>query len=437
MNRRQLLALLATPALAALLHACGSDEARSREDRGGDPSRDPSSDPDAAGLARSSVPRTSVGAAEAAAASAAIERFGIDLYRRLAAASPGNVVVSPVSIATALTMVLAGARGATSEEMVRTLRIEDPSTIHRAMNALTAELARRSSGEVTLAVSNSLWAQRGLAIESPFLDTLAAEYGSGLQLVDYVGDPDGARIVINDWVDDQTEGRIPELLADGAITPDARLTVVNAVYLKAPWLVQFDPAATRPGPFTTTGGETVEVPMMTMVEPLPYAAGDGWQAVELPYVGGGLALLLLLPEPDFLHDFEQIFLLTDATNYLAPAEVRLTMPRFDIESALPLGDLLQTLGMQAAFTDDADFSGITVQEPLKIGAVIHQANITVDEAGTEAAAATAVIMETAAAPADPAEPVEVRLDRPFVFALRDTTTGALLFLGRVGAPAGA
>ena len=209
-------------------------------------------------------------------------------------------------------MVTAGAAGTTRDELLSTLRVDDAGELHDLANALTAELDRRSRRDVTLSVSNSLWVQTGLAIESPFLDTLARHYGTGLQLVDFRTDADGARERINSWVGDETAGRIPELLQPGVLGPDSRLTVVNTVHMKAAWARPFDAERTEEGTFTTSDDDLVRVPMMHMTEVLPYASGDGWQAVELAYTGGDLALLIYQPEEGFLADFEQAFMWDEA-----------------------------------------------------------------------------------------------------------------------------
>jgi len=244
------------------------------------------------------------------------------------------------------------------------------------------------------------------------------------------GHAEGARRLINGWVDEQTEQRIPELLAPGILDALTRLVLVNAIYLKAPWEVAFPEASTKPGPFTLPDGSTVDVPMMSVAESFAYAEGAGWRAVELPYVGEALALTIIVPD-DFA-DFEgrlgaDTFALVTAA--LAPHQVDLAMPRFETETKADLADLLIALGMPLAFDPFmADFSGITTEEQLFISNVIHQANISVDEKGTEAAAATAVVMRTTSAPG---ERVELRVDRPFLFVLRDVPTGAVLFLGRI------
>lgn len=419
MDRRTFLALLALPAVASVLPACGDDD-------------DPGNGPP--GAARSDVPRTAADPAAAAPAATAVNAFGTELYRRLAGAQPtGNIVCSPTSIALALTMASAGARGTTLEEMQATLEISDPATIHRAMNALDAELDRRNGKDVTLAVANSIWGQEGFAFETPFLDLLAAEYGAGLELVDYIDDTDGAREAINDWVDDRTEGRIPQLLDEGVLTPDSRLTLVNAIYMKATWIDRFSEDATVDRPFTTADAEVIDVPTMALTGTLAYSNGDGWQAVELPYEGNELAMVILLPEEGYLAEYQQHFVLSESVDYFEHREVALRLPRFDIRAALSLGDHLAAMGMELAFSPEADFSGITTETALSISAVIHQANITVDEEGTEAAAATAVVIGATSAPIE-TEIVEMFVDRPFLFVVRDRDTGVILFLGRVGDP---
>jgi len=395
---------------------------------------------DAVSLARADVPRASADPAGAAEAGAAVNAFGLDLYRRLAAGQP-NLVFSPASIALALGMARAGARGETAAEMDAVMHGLATDDHAGWLNALDLALASRSgtfddaSGQklaVALRIANAPFAQRGMPLEQAYLDALAARYGAGLRLVDYVGDTEGVRRAINAWVDEQTERRIPELLAPGVLTRDSRLTLVNAIYLKAPWLEAFQADQTTDGPFTRADGSSVEVPLMTTQAPMSYASGRGWQAVEIPYVGGSLAMTVIVP--DDLAAFEaglDADLLASISGALAPAEVTLTLPRFSIETKADLGAILAAAGMPSAFDDRADFSGITTAEQLQIADVVHQANIDVDEKGTEAAAATAVVMR---ATGMPAEPVALRVDRPFLFAVRDVPSGAVLFLGRVGDP---
>ena len=377
-----------------------------------------------------------------------VNDFGVDMYHRLAsptdgADGPTNLVFSPASIALALAMTRAGAAGTTATEMDAVLHAGDPATLPHSMNSLTTELSARTKTvevpgaeptNVELSIANSLWAQQDLAFESAFLDLLATEYGAGLQLVDYKSDPDGARVLINQWVDEATKDRIPELLAPGVITPDARLTLVNAIYMKAAWETAFEKQSTLPRPFTTSAGKTVQAPMMSRRDDMQYASTHGWEAVVLPYVGGDLSMVIMLPAKG-----EPLDPTVDAfgglDGQLGPQLVNLMMPKFDIETSVGLADVLGAMGMPTAFDPAAaDFSGMTKEEALFIAAVIHQANITVDEDGTEAAAATAVVMETTAAQADPPQPIDFVVDRPFVFAIRDNTTSAILFLGHIGDP---
>jgi serpin B len=245
---------------------------------------------------------------------------------------------------------------------------------------------------------------------------------------------------VNDWVDDETKGRISDLLGPGTVDALTRMILVNAIYLKAPWLVPFDANVTRPAPFSLLDGSTAEVPFMARSDDLmAYAQGDGWQAVELPYAGNALAMLVLLPDEGALATVEGELadgLIDRAASQLTETNVVLELPKWDIETRVELSQVLTVLGMPTAFSDAADFTGMTRDEPLQIGAVVHQANITVDEAGTEAAAATAVIMEvTSAPPGSEPEPIHLTVDRPFLYALRDRQTGAMLFLGRVRTPA--
>jgi serpin B len=393
-------------------------------------------------LAKADVPRTPADPALATDAAGAINAFGIDLYRRVATAG-GNIVVSPASIALALGMARAGARGVTGGEMDAVLH--DLATDEHAawLNALDAALGSRTgtfpdaNGEpqpVTLRIANAPFAQSGMSLRDSYLEALATRYGAGLRLVDYRTESEAAREAINAWVADQTEQRIPELLGEGTIGSDVRLTLVNAVYLKAAWLTPFGEGATRDGPFTRLDGSTIDVPYMhSGGVSLPYAAGDGWQAVELPYVGGSLAMTVIVPV-DFT-TFEQGLapeVLDAITTGLEARAVTLTLPKFGIERKVELASTLSAMGMPAAFTlGAADFSGVTDEERLFISAVVHQANIDVDEKGTTAAAATAAVM---AASGYPGGPVTLTVDHPFLFALRDVPTGTVLFLGRVTDP---
>lgn len=391
-------------------------------------------------LAQAQLPRASADPATAASAADDIDAFGIDLLRAISGG--GNTVFSPASIALALAMAEIGANGETASQMNAVLHgvAADGGS---GLNALSQALAARSGSfkdsegreiNLTLRIANAPFAQAGLELEPAYLDTLASQFGAGLREVDYAADPEGARALINGWVKDETAGRIPELLGQGVISRYTKLTLVNAIYLKAPWETAFDKSATANAPFTRADGSVVQVPTMSGGEQVAsYAAGPGWQAVELPYADDTLAMTIILPDnlASFIAQlsgthFEQII------RTLAHRQVNLSLPRFKVQTEVDLAKTLGALGMPLAFEPgQADFSGITTKTPLNISAVIHQANISVDEQGTEAAAATAVVMVGMAAPE---EPVTVQVNRPFLFAVRDLSTGAALFLGQVTDP---
>lgn len=432
MDRRRFLTLSSLPLVAQLAAACGDDtpEQASGTDRES---------------LRSDVERITVDR-DPTAAAAAINDFGADLYRALAdRTGADNLVISPVSISLALTMTAAGARGTTLDELAAGLRIgssADVASIHRSMNALDAHLESLNgsvdnteeggsgTSVVELSIVNSLWGQAGLTFGSSFLDLLAAEYGAGLELVDYRTAPETARTAINDWVDEATQQRIPELLAEGTITTDTRLTLVNAVHLRANWAERFDESLTTDEAFAAPTGE-IRVPMMHHLHEYGYAEGDGWVAVDVPYVFDGLSLLVAAGSAPDLAALDALEL-DEIVTGLAPRRVDLGLPRFDIGSSLSLATVLRDLGIDLAFTPSADFSGMTTDEQLMISDVVHEANITTDEDGSEAAAATAVVMVGTSAPID--EPVIVVFDRPFRFWLRDRLTGTAVFVGRVTDP---
>lgn len=400
-------------------------------------------------LASSKLARLAPTASPADLLSAAdsLQAFGVDLYELLAAqAGNGNLVFSPSSIVTALAMTYAGAAGTTADEMAKVLHFAlEGDALHQAFNSLDTTLESRSFEQkspegkvegVLIKTANSLWGQKDTVFEQIFLDTLAANYGAGIRLVDYRTAAEEARKAINAWVAGETDDKITDLVPEGALDAMTRLVLVNAVYLDATWAAQFDPKLTADRPFTTLAGDRVDVPMMLQQYPFLYGSGDGWQAVELPYVGDQVAMLVIVPDEGRFSEVEGTVaagLISEAAASLAPGtEVTLTIPKFEFRTQAGLKSALAALGMTTAFDpSSADFSGMTREEALFISDVIHEAYIAVDEEGTEAAAATAVVMRTAAMPP---EVVELTIDRPFLFTLRDRETGALLFLGRVTDP---
>jgi serpin B len=268
MNRRTFMALLASPAFVSLISACGDGETT--------PTPQPDTTFQAVRSARSDLARSAATEGDAQQAAAAINAFAADLYDRMVAADPqANLVFSPTSIAIALLMTLAGAKGATAEEMIATLHVTDTGAIHRSANAVDTAVEQSNRGANKVTITNSLWGQDGFQFQQPFLDLLATEYGSGLELVDFIADAEGARQAINGWVRNETNERIPELLAPGVLSSDTRLTLVNAIYMKAKWQSEFTKEATFDAPFTTAVGASVDVPTMHQTQQLPYAELPG------------------------------------------------------------------------------------------------------------------------------------------------------------------
>jgi len=365
--------------------------------------------------------------------------FAFDLYRQLAAGG-GNLFYSPYSIYTALAMTQAGARGETLDEMDAALSFNLPQDrLHTAINALdqslaeqAAEKAGEDAGPFHLNIANSIWGQRGYSFLPEYLDLLSENYGAGMRLVDYAANTEAARQAINDWIAQQTEDRIKDLIPAGVLNELTRLVLANAIYFNAAWLSPFDESATAPAPFHPLEGEPADVDMMRQSGSFGVATGEGWQLVELPYASRSMVMDVILPAEGGFAEFEA-GLTGDAlegmlqqVNY---TQVKLALPKFKVESDFSLKEPLAGLGMEQAFVPgQADFSGMDGSHELYIQDALHKAFVSVDEAGTEAAAATVVIVGIKSAPM---EPLSVTVDRPFVFLIRDSESGAILFVGRV------
>ena len=398
-------------------------------------------------VAQSQIARDTAPAAPApdmAQAVAGNSAFAFDLYQNLRLAESGNLFFSPYSISSALAMTFAGARGDTATQMAHALHYTLPqATLHPAFNALDLALNAAAGGAdqpgFTLRAVNSLWAQQDFKFLPAFLDVLGQNYGAGLRLVDYKdgGRREQARLAINDWVKTATASKIPELIGQGVLDENTRLVLANAIYFKGDWLTPFEPESPA-APFTRLDGSTVTSHLMFRHAQTAYATGSDYQAVELPYQGGRASLVLLLPPADQFAAFEPSLSADKLNGILAtlqPADVKLYLPRFKFDTRLLLADALKALGMPKAFESaQADFSGATGQRDLFISSVIHKAYVAVDEKGTEAAAATAVIGAGAGAPVDKPQPVVVKADHSFIFVIRDQATGSILFVGRVVDP---
>jgi serpin B len=363
---------------------------------------------------------------------AANTAFALDLYRQIGAA-PGNLFFSPLSISTALAMTYAGARTLTEQEMAAVLHFSLPQPeLHAAMGRLAGEL-EAGGGELLLA--NRLWTLEGEVLLDDFLRINREHYQATPAGVDFLHDTESARHAINAWVSDRTRARIPELLRSGDLDAATVLVLTNAIYFKGSWAARFPAAQTAAGPFHVSANRTPEVPTMQQVGRFAHARASNFAAVELPYAGTRLAMVILLPdERDGLASLERQLspeTLAACLAQLSEERVHLQVPRLKLRSRCDLARTLAAMGMSSAFSSRADFSGINGKRDLFIGKVIHEAEIEVNEEGSEASAATAVTMTREAAPG---EPVVFHADHPFLFLIRDRESGAVLFLGRVVEP---
>ena len=369
--------------------------------------------------------------------------FALDIYESLRA-QDGNMILSPYSISLALAMTYAGARGESDSQMAQSLHFDLPQgQLHPAFNTLDLALEKTPTPlendlkPMQLKIANAVWAEQTYSFLQEFLDTISINYGAGINLADFVNQFEPARKEINAWVSDKTEDKINDLLPGNSVNSNTRMVLVNAIYFKADWLAQFDVNSTGEAPFHLLDGSEVNVSTMNRGMEIPYATDDGWQMIELSYAGETAAMDILVPDSGRFDEIESNLnveavsaMLTD----LQPLNVMLSLPKFKFESTYQLPDTLSGMGMKDAFDGSlADFSGMTGDKDLFIGNVIHKAFVAVDEKGTEAAAATAVIMEGRGAPSFD---ISLQVDRPFIFIIRDTANGQILFIGRVTNPAG-
>jgi serpin B len=377
--------------------------------------------------------------------------FALKLYQEARGNADGNLLFSPYSISQALAMTYAGARGETESQMADVLSFPvGQDELHPAFLQLNNGLIERGNAEGnpdmgqaprTLKIANALWGQQGFPFLPAYLDLVKANYNGGLQLVDFVGATEQTREQINDWVAEQTNNRITDIIPPNALQPDTRLVLTNAVYFKNAWQFQFQPESTADAPFTLLDGTQVTAHMMNQQQTFGYIKGDDFQMIALPYSGAKMSMLVILPNADKFEAVEsrlnaEGFPAMTATDNWQYVPIRLFMPRFTFTYNMPLTQELTNMGMITAFDPaNADFSGmaeVTPEANLYISNVLHKAFIAVDETGTEAAASTAVMVGVTSA--QPEEPIEVRLDHPFIFAIRDDQTGSILFLGRVMDP---
>jgi serpin B len=438
MHRRDVLRLLSLSTLAvaggSLLAACAAEDGARRptvgdvdlvvdegDRQGGDPAGIP-------------------------AVVAALDRSGGALFGQLAD-EHDNLALSPFSISVALAMTANGAGGETRSQLetaIGDLGVDDANAGLAALGRHVESLAgtrRKQDGkkaEIALDTADALFGQQGVRWEEPFLDTLARYYGGGLDAVDWKGATEAARAAVNAWTAERTRDKIPEILPEGSVDTTTRLVLVNTLYLEAPWEHPFEKLLTEDADFHLADGTTVRTPMMRGLEPFPAdaASGPGWQAVRLPYAGRELAMTVVLPDADRFDDVQAEVVAGRLGQFLevpardAPLSVEVSLPRFTFRTAASLKPPLRELGVEVPFGPDADFSAMTAEDlDLYVSDVLHQVFVAVDEEGTEAAAATAVVMSelSAAVGSD----LELVVDRPFLFVVHDVAHGTPLFVGRV------
>ncbi len=379
-------------------------------------------------------PQDAAQAEDAAKVAEGCNRFAFDLYAHLLR-QEGNLFLSPYSISTALAMTSAGARGRTAEQMAQALSLPaSGAAVHAAYGAIQNDLnTAGAGGAFDLAVANRLWGQKGYEFLPDFLALVEKNYGAGLEQVDFVADTEGSRKTINAWVERETRDKIKDLLKPGVLDAMTRLVLTNAIYFKGKWVSEFDKKLTRDEDFFVTPEKKVAAPLMRQTAEFGYFDGGEMHALELAYQGDRLAMVVLLPKSkDGIEGLEAALtpnMLEGTCAGLRRREVRVALPRFKTTAEFSLGDTLVAMGMTDAFSPGkADFSGMTGAKDLFISAVVHKAFVDVNEEGTEAAAATAVAMRLTAV----AEPPPVfRADHPFLFLIRDTKTGTILFFGRI------
>jgi serpin B len=399
---------------------------------------------DTGAVAKSDLPRDIAPVIPAADAQALLEgdnAFAFDFYRQVHG-DGGNLIYSPYSISLATAMLYGGAGGETASQIASTLHFTlPPDQFHPALNALSLDLAQRPAqskkvdrkNPMQLYIANAVWGQRDYPFEKAYLDLLAVDYGAGVRLLDFAAAPDSARQQINDWVDQETKGKIKDVMPPGSVDPSTRMVLANAVYFKAAWQEAFVKKLTGDAPFTLLDSTQIQVPTMQTEGGIPVrvGSGDGYQAVALPYKGGLAEMVIILPDQG---GFESVESTLDAAKFaaildeLGPGSLTLYMPKFEFTVDFDLKPVLSAMGMPLAFDDTkADFSSVTKLEQLYVQQALHKAYVLVNEEGTEAAAATIFSI----APTSLQMPQELRIDRPFIFIIRDVPTGTILFVGRV------
>ena len=363
-------------------------------------------------------------------------RFALELYKQLAAKADGNVFISPWSITTALGMAWAGARGETADEMAEVLHFpSDQAATHPLFGELIDTInGIQEEGKLVLNTANALWPATGHAVLPEYTDILDTQYGAHAEALDYKAETEGSRQRINGWVADQTAERILDLIPEGLLGPDTAIVLTNAIYFKGAWKTLFDPEKTSPALFTASDGTEIEVEMMSMKEELLFYEGDGVTLVTLPYHSEHVEAVLISPDDGDIRALEAKLSTDTIADWLeqrSEAKGNVRLPRFSLRYKEELSSVIKAMGMELPFMPGAaDFSGIFGQPNLFISKILHETFLQVKEEGTEAAGATAIIIERTSVVREPT----FNGDRPFLFLIRDTVTGSLLFMGRIAEP---
>lgn len=365
--------------------------------------------------------------------------FTLELYKKAVAVDADkNLSLSPLSVSLALAMTYAGANGVTAIEMKDALHFDlPPAQLHPALNALDLALESRGKNAkgadgkpFRLKIANSVWGQSGHSFEQPYLDTIALNYGAGLNLLDFESDSEGSRKTINQWVEQKTENRIQDLIPEGSITAATKFVLTNAIYFNAAWTTPFEKENTGELDFNNIDMSTSKTMFMQSYgEEFNYAKLDGFEALEMKYEGDEVSMILI--SPDDLTQFEaklDLQLLESIDNAFMKKSINVKLPKFENKSSHSIGELMRELGMKTAFLPSADFAGISKMGGLYISEIIQKTFVKIDEKGTEAAAATAVILKNASAPP---ETQILQFDQPFLYLIRDIETKSILFIGRV------
>ena len=434
--------LLCSSLLLALVSACGGAGTVATA------TTPDASKPQAVSTAKSSLIRNvapQASDADLAAAVAGNTEFALKILPLLDPQGDSNLVYSPYSLTLALEMAAAGAKGDTLSGMEKALAFQlQQSRLQPALNRLDLLLADKTSTAAkpnaqlpNLNIANALWAQQGYSLQSSYLDALSVNFGAAVNLQDFVSAAEPSRLTINNWVADQTQQKIKDLIPAGGVSPMTRVVLTNAIWFKSDWAQPFTKEATKNQDFTDRKGSVKNLPFMNLTSNFPYVQGKGYQAVELPYIDNKLAMLVIVPDAGKFDSFIQGLsstTISDITTGLKDNYIALSMPKFNFSASPAMNASLSTLGMGAAFdASKADFSGISGNRELSISGVVHKAFINVDEKGTEAAAATGVLIGVTSI--NVTQPLKLTLDRPFLFMIRDRQTGLIIFMGKLMNPA--